>query len=119
MHGNLTPLFQARTPTPAPQGVRSPFDISNPIPYDANLMIGWHSMASKAKTHASTRQRASSASQPEIRPSAVPETDHLLTWFKDFDARLAELTARQHVLLKSLGVEPAPHREPAERLPNA
>jgi truncated hemoglobin YjbI len=37
-------------------------------------------------------------------------------WLRDFDARMAELTARQEVLLRDLGVEPhkaAPVHEPA------
>ncbi len=37
-------------------------------------------------------------------------------WLADFDSRMAELTARQHVLLRSLGVEPAPHRALPERM---
>jgi hypothetical protein len=37
-------------------------------------------------------------------------------WLEDFDRRTAELTARQHALLRSLGVEPAPHRALPERV---
>nr|WP_294553342.1 hypothetical protein [uncultured Rhodopila sp.] len=35
---------------------------------------------------------------------------HIENWFKDFDARMADLTARQDALLYSLGLEPTRHR---------
>jgi hypothetical protein len=35
---------------------------------------------------------------------------HIENWFKDFDVRMADLTARQDALLYSLGLEPTHHQ---------
>jgi hypothetical protein len=76
-------------------------------------------MAFKAKLSTTAKQRAPSASAFTAKPNVVLDTNLLLTWFKDFDLRLADLTTRQNALLKSLGVEPAPHRESTEHQPTA
>lgn len=43
------------------------------------------------------------------KPAVVVDTNVLLEWFELFDRRMADLSARQRVLLRDLGVEPVTH----------
>jgi hypothetical protein len=43
-------------------------------------------------------------------PPKLDDAARFEAWLSDFDARMADLTARQDALLRSLGVEPVRHK---------
>jgi hypothetical protein len=55
-----------------------------------------------------TKQAATKEKAPVKRATRSPISDErrLEQWFVQFDAKLADLSARQDALLRSLGVEP-------------
>jgi hypothetical protein len=59
-------------------------------------------------------KEATKGKTPARRPvrATRPDTDakRLEQWFAEFDVKMADLSARQDALLRSLGVEPA-HRD--------
>ncbi|HME22256.1 MAG TPA: hypothetical protein VKI44_13100 [Acetobacteraceae bacterium] len=67
-------------------------------------------MATKTRAHIKERTPTPGRRSGQTRPKVVLDTNVLMKWFKTFDARMAELTARHEALLRDLGVEPAPHK---------